>query len=87
MTMGFLKSAGSKVDAVEVTYDRDADAVYLRLSERAPYEAYDTAGGLTVHVDQDGRVVGIEVLGASDVLAPGAWRSAPAPDPAPIAAE
>lgn len=59
----------------EMTYDPEADALYIRLSEESPYEGED-AGPMTLHYTKDGRVVGIEVLGATRVLAPGAWSSA-----------
>jgi len=70
----------------EMTYDAEADALYVRLSGNAPHEAYD-AGGLIVHVDMHGRIVAVEALGASRVLAPGDWRSAPAPSRESVAAE
>lgn len=65
----------------EVSYDREADALYIRLSEARPYEG-DDAGPLTLHLDREGRVVGIEVLRASHVLAPGSWSAAAPQDTA-----
>lgn len=61
---------------VKTTYDADADALYIQLSEGRPFEGED-AGPLTLHYAGDGKVVGIEVLFARQVLAPGAWSEDP----------
>jgi uncharacterized protein YuzE len=61
-----------------MTYDPEADAVLIRLSDERPFEGED-AGPLIVHYAKDGRVVEIEILGASKVLAPGDWQNAPLP--------
>ena len=61
---------------VKTTYDAEADALYVQLSDEKPFEGED-AGPLTLHYSQDGRVVGIEVLSAKRVLAPGAWSDDP----------
>lgn len=58
--------------ALEVTYDPEADALYIRLSDVPPYDGGD-AGPLTLHYSKDDQVVGIEVLDASRVLGPGDW--------------
>ena len=72
---------------VKTTYDADADALYIQLSDAKPFEGED-AGPVTLHYAEDGSVVGVEVLSASKVIAPGGWSD----DPvrlgwAPLAAE
>lgn len=62
----------------ELTYDPEADAVYIRLSDVAPYEG-DDAGPTTLHFSRDDQVVGIEILNASKVMAPGAWSGGRVP--------
>ena len=66
-------------DPVEGTYDPEVDAAYLRLiptveagSSRRQVAARtdDLAGELVFDVGEDGRVIGIEVLGATAVLRP-----------------
>ena len=57
---------------VKTTYDADADALYIQLSDAKPFEGGD-AGPVTLHYAEDGRVVGVEVLSASKLLAPGGW--------------
>ena len=64
--------------ALQMTYDPEADALYIKLSDVRSYEGGD-AGPLTVFYSQDDKVVGVEILAASQVLAPGAWRNAPLP--------
>lgn len=64
--------------ALEMTYDPEADALYIKLSNDKPFEGAD-AGPLTLDYTEDSKVVGIEVLNASRVLAPGDWSKAPLP--------
>lgn len=57
----------------DMTYDAEADALYVRLSDARPHEGADAAPGVTLHYDKEGKIVGIEVLDASNVLAAGGW--------------
>lgn len=70
----------------DTTYDPEADAVYFRIG-RGKIERQEAHGPLVCDVDKAGRIVGIEVLFASKVLAPGNWRSAPLPGAGVDAAE
>lgn len=63
---------------VEMTYDPEADAIYIRLSDERLVEA-EGAGPLTLDYTTAGRVRGIEILAASQILAPGAWSRAKPP--------
>ena len=63
----------------ELTYEPEADAVFVRLADGAPKESEEVSPGVTLDFDASGRVVAMEVLPASKVLAPGAWSKAPAP--------
>lgn len=62
----------------DMTYDPEADAVYLYLG-RGKIDRQETIGDLVADVDADGRILGIEILSASVVLAPGAWQKARRP--------
>ncbi|WP_298744754.1 DUF2283 domain-containing protein [uncultured Brevundimonas sp.] len=64
--------------APEITYDPEADALYIRLSDERPVEGAD-AGPFVLDYSADNKVVGIELLSASTVLAPGDWTRAPRP--------
>jgi len=56
-----------------VTYDAEVDAAYIRFSSRRVNESEEVAQGIVLDYDEDGRIVGMEVLDArkhlpSDVL-------------------
>src|SRR5690606_23902952 len=70
-----------------MTYDPEADAVYIYL-DRAKVAETREDGPFIYDVDESGRIIGIEILAASKVLAPGEWRKARLPGtPAADAAE
>jgi uncharacterized protein YuzE len=62
----------------DITYDAEADAVYITVG-RGKVERTEEAGPFVYDVDADGRVLGIEILSASKVLAPGDWKKAGPP--------
>ena len=64
--------------AIEMTYDPETDALYIRLSDQRPVEGAD-AGPFVLDYNADNQVVGLELLSASKVLAPGDWSTAPRP--------
>ena len=51
---------------MKVTYDREVDAVYLSLSHLKPQGVIEVAEGINIDVTEDGKVVGIELLDASE---------------------
>ena len=63
---------------IDMTYDPEADAAYITLG-RGKVDASEDAGPFTYDVDAEGRIIGIEILSASKVLAPGAWQRARPP--------
>lgn len=63
----------------DITYDPDADAAYVALSDAAVQESAEVSPGIVLDYDSRGRVVGIELLGARKQLAPGAWSRSPRP--------
>jgi uncharacterized protein YuzE len=76
---------------IDMTYDPEADAVYIYIAHisRGSIDRTDEiAPNVFVDRDAKGRILGIEVLTASKVLAPGDWRKARPPGtPASDAAE
>ena len=67
---------------VDMTYDPEADAVYIRLAEGAqPHEAEEVAPGVVIDFTEDGHIVGLEIMPASKVLASGTWSEARLPGP------
>jgi len=63
---------------IEMTYDPEADAVYMHLG-RGKVASTEEAGPFIYDLDADGRVLGIEILSASTVLAAGEWTKARLP--------
>jgi uncharacterized protein YuzE len=64
----------------DMTYDPEADAVYIYIgTSRKVVDHTEEAGPFIYDVDGEGRVVGIEILSASEVLAPGDWQKARLP--------
>jgi uncharacterized protein YuzE len=61
-----------------VTYDAEADAVYITIGG-GKVDRTEETGPFIYDVDAAGRIVGIEILSASKVLAPGYWKKARAP--------
>jgi uncharacterized protein YuzE len=48
---------------MKLKIDRESDAVYLRLDESRIVESEEVQPGVILDYDDEGRVVGIEVLG------------------------
>ena len=65
---------------IDMTYDPEADAAYITLA-RGKVDATEDAGPFIYDVDAEGRIIGIEILSASKVLAPGEWQKARLPKP------
>lgn len=63
---------------IDMTYDPEADAAYIYLG-RGKVDKTEEAGLFIYDVDAEGRVIGIEILSASQVLAPGDWQKARLP--------
>ncbi|MGI8526610.1 MAG: DUF2283 domain-containing protein [Pseudolabrys sp.] len=68
---------------IDMTYDPEADAVYIYLSRAKP-DHQQEAGPFVYDMDANGRVLGIEILSASKVLASGDWRNARRPGEARV---
>ena len=72
---------------IDMTYDPEADAAYIYLGRGKVAETKEQ-GPFLYDVDASGRILGIEILSASKVLAPGQWSKVRLPgNPAVDAAE
>lgn len=49
-------------------YDADTDSLYIDLSNRAGVDSREVAPGVVVDLDAEGRVVGIDIQDASQVV-------------------
>ena len=57
-----------KTTPMKIEYDREADAAYLRLSQKKPERSIEVSKYVIIDVDDNGQPVGIEVLFASKTL-------------------
>jgi uncharacterized protein YuzE len=55
---------------MKIWYDPEADALYIQLREVPAKDSLDVEEGVTVDLDQDGHIIGLEVLDASHRLSP-----------------
>jgi uncharacterized protein YuzE len=76
---------GGKQVMTYITYDAEADAVYITVGG-GKVDRTEETGPFIYDVDVAGRIVGIEILSASKVLASGAWKKARAPGKARVGA-
>ena len=57
---------------MKTTYDREADALYVRFADAPVTESEEVSSGVIIDFDADGRIVAIELLDASKHVAAGA---------------
>ena len=50
---------------MKITYDKEVDAVYLKLLDLKPDGVIEVAEGINIDVTADGKIVGIELLDAT----------------------
>ena len=60
---------------MKTTYDRDANAIYVKFSDAKVAGMEELRPGLIVDFDKDGRIIGIEMLDARNQLAADALAS------------
>jgi uncharacterized protein YuzE len=53
---------------MKVKYDKEADVLYIQLSNEAVSESDEDKRGVVIDYDASGKVVGIEILNASKSL-------------------
>ena len=57
---------------MKARYDAEADALYVRFSEATVIESEEVRPGIVFDYDDQGRIVAVEILDASEHLAIGA---------------
>jgi len=50
---------------MRVYYDKEVDAVYIKLGNKAPEGVIEVSEGVNLDTTSDGKIVGIEILDAS----------------------
>ena len=51
---------------MRIEYDSDVDALYIQFKEVRPDDNVDLEEGVTVDLDDEGRIVGLEILDAAE---------------------
>jgi uncharacterized protein YuzE len=51
---------------MKIEYDREVDALYIRIQERYVHKTKEIAEGINIDFDEDGKVIGFEILDATD---------------------
>ena len=51
---------------MKITYDKEVDAVYIQLSVGQPEGVIEAADGINIDVCSDGKIMGIELLNATE---------------------
>lgn len=55
---------------MKIEYDPDADALYIQIRQAHPSDNIDIEEGVTVDMDDQGHIVGVEILDATQRLSP-----------------
>ena len=55
-------------DIMKIEYSKSVDALYIRLREAKIADSMDIEEGVTVDIDENGHIVGLEILDASEKL-------------------
>lgn len=53
---------------MKIEYDAEADAIYIQLKDKKAEDNVDLEEGLTVDLDENKSIIGIEILDASKKL-------------------
>ena len=53
---------------MKVYYDKESDALYLKLSEKIPEGVIEISEGVNLDTTADNKIVGIEILDASNKM-------------------
>jgi len=53
---------------MKIEYSKSVDALYIRLRESKMVDSMDIEEGVTVDLDENGHIVGLEILDASEKL-------------------
>ncbi len=51
---------------MNITYDKDADCLYIQFQQGKVHKTRKIEEGILVDLDEEGRIYGIEIVGASE---------------------
>ena len=51
---------------MKIEYDREVDALYIRIQEKEVSQTKEVAEGINLDIDKDGKIIGLEIMGAAE---------------------
>jgi uncharacterized protein YuzE len=51
---------------MKIEYDKEVDALYIRLQEKHVNRTVEIEDGINIDLDKNGKLIGIEILNATD---------------------
>ena len=51
---------------MKIEYDREVDALYIRIQEKEVAHTKELEEGINLDIDENGNVIGLEIIGATD---------------------
>jgi len=55
---------------MRVEYDRDVDALYIKIQEKKVSHTKEIEEGINLNIDNDGKIIGLEIIGATERYSP-----------------
>lgn len=55
---------------MKIEYDREVDALYIKVQEKFVAKTQEVAEGVNLDFDVDGKLIGLEILDATERYAP-----------------
>ena len=49
---------------MRIEYDKNVDALYIRIQEKDVYRTKEIEDGINLDFDEEGKIIGIEIIGA-----------------------
>jgi uncharacterized protein YuzE len=51
---------------MKIEYDREVDALYIRIQEKDVRRTKELDEGINLDLDADGKIIGLEIIGATE---------------------
>lgn len=51
---------------MRIEYDREVDALYIRIQEKEVSQTKELEEGVNLDIDNEGKIIGLEIIGATE---------------------
>jgi len=51
---------------MKIEYDKEVDALYIRIQEKKVFRTKEIEEGMNVDIDEEGKIIGFEIIGAAE---------------------